>query len=1170
MVEEQNFTASGTFSVPSGVTSVDVLVVAGGGGGGKEGGGGGAGGLIHNATYSVTPLEDITVTVGSGGAGQTSAGNGATGQNSVFGTLTASGGGGGGGWNVVGSNGGSGGGGGIAHAGGTGSAGQGYAGGTGSASNGFAGGGGGASEVGSNAVDNSGGGAGGDGTSVFGTVYAGGGGGGTSYLSASAAPGGSGGGGAGGVRNGAGSNATANSGGGGGGGGSGATAGNGGNGGSGIVRVQWVAATNINVSDTVTLTDVFSSNLIANNVNAVDTATLTDTFTFSAGGYKNISETATLTDTFSQKLTRQLSITDSFSLSDSVALNIHIPPSGVADKDTFFVSDGTTWYEFPNFDYFKIKKIQNSISEFELTVSDISTAQKSYFKEQAEILFFIGETMKLKGRINTITYKDAYTVEAKGEGMECKLSDKQFIVSGDSRVQYDNTSAKDIFTEINSNILTTNSGIFASDYGNISMRYEYANRLTALASTVDAIDYYWWISQTSSDEFATNYLNVSSTQGATASAKTFDLTNCEFEQERDTTNLVNYVYGLGYGDGINQLSTYVYAASTQSSFLSANISATDTSIPVINGSIFNATGSARIAKEVLTYAGISSNTLTGCARPTDGSAKAHNKLCYIEQHYLTSSAQTGSSINTYGIKDYSLIDKTILNEETLEVIASGYLSDRKEVIQSITIKSDDALSDATLNIGDLVTATSSESNLNGDYHIVSQEFIDDHGELSLVTEISNRSAAFISALQQTKKAEENAAKYMQGATNIYAISEAENCDSTHYLNMRFFIPNEAIAINKVLLNFNLENYRAYETGNAGTVATISDYATDTFAGTMSTSTWEDTGGEVSVDVGTGEKVLIIYSCGLDQAADPPISERDLKVQKKIGAGAYADLTGSIAYWVPGENSATTSTSYYNIPGSEFKHSLNTDLWEMLNGTFYADGDTIISSPVHLPNGSVVTGVNVYGNDTTETYTLLRKTANSTANSTMATANINTEDTTISNATIDNENYNYFFVTSTLNDGDIIYGARVNYTQSVAGDLSSTYNLTLAKSILDTASSTGSISYKVQVNGNAGDKFGELGSGTITAIVFSNASHTHSLGYGIYEEDLVSPTASVYTGIDGGSMTLKGAYTSSQIELDLTTESAAVGAGNWMDIQFRPNKNMRIEANAYVQIFIKSE
>ena len=93
-----SFTSSGTFTVPTGLTAVDVLVVAGGGGGGREaGGGGGAGGLIFRPGFTVTPGATITVTVGNGGAGIGSGdpASNSPGQDSVFGTLTAKGGGGG-------------------------------------------------------------------------------------------------------------------------------------------------------------------------------------------------------------------------------------------------------------------------------------------------------------------------------------------------------------------------------------------------------------------------------------------------------------------------------------------------------------------------------------------------------------------------------------------------------------------------------------------------------------------------------------------------------------------------------------------------------------------------------------------------------------------------------------------------------------------------------------------------------------------------------------------------------------------------------------------------------------------------------------------------------------------------------------------------------------------
>ena len=109
----ESFTSSGTFSVPAGTTAVDVLVVAGGGGGGHVwGGGGGAGGVIFMPDFTVTPGGTVTVTVGCGGAAvSTEPGSiGNTGQDSVFGTLTAKGGGGGGKQQGRGSDGGSGGG----------------------------------------------------------------------------------------------------------------------------------------------------------------------------------------------------------------------------------------------------------------------------------------------------------------------------------------------------------------------------------------------------------------------------------------------------------------------------------------------------------------------------------------------------------------------------------------------------------------------------------------------------------------------------------------------------------------------------------------------------------------------------------------------------------------------------------------------------------------------------------------------------------------------------------------------------------------------------------------------------------------------------------------------------------------------------------------------------
>ena len=282
-----------SWTSPTGVTSIEVLVIAGGGGGGPYGGGG-AGGLIYNSAVPVIPGTAYTVTVGAGGVGATAPGT--NGGNSVFGSLTAIGGGGGGADtgtdDTPGRAGGSGGGGagrgGLVTAqfyGGAGNPGQGFAGGYGSSNPYAGGGGGGANGEGTSVVvgGSIGGGQGGQGLAfaISGTTtyYAGGGGGGT-YAIGTGAKGGIGGGGIGAtVSTVAGSAGTASTGGGGGGGSYVSPYSPGYAGGSGTVIIRYTLAdassqpygqtrfnTITGVTETIDHNNLWSSQSISRNI----------------------------------------------------------------------------------------------------------------------------------------------------------------------------------------------------------------------------------------------------------------------------------------------------------------------------------------------------------------------------------------------------------------------------------------------------------------------------------------------------------------------------------------------------------------------------------------------------------------------------------------------------------------------------------------------------------------------------------------------------------------------------------------------------------------------------------------------------------------------------------------------------------------------------------------
>lgn len=98
-MDVQTFTASGTWTKPSGASRTLVMLWAGGGSGGRgstAGCGGGGGGFVMGWFAAGTLGATETVTIGAGGAAKTANGSGNAGGNSTFGSLLTSYGGGGG------------------------------------------------------------------------------------------------------------------------------------------------------------------------------------------------------------------------------------------------------------------------------------------------------------------------------------------------------------------------------------------------------------------------------------------------------------------------------------------------------------------------------------------------------------------------------------------------------------------------------------------------------------------------------------------------------------------------------------------------------------------------------------------------------------------------------------------------------------------------------------------------------------------------------------------------------------------------------------------------------------------------------------------------------------------------------------------------------------------
>jgi hypothetical protein len=128
----------------------------------------------------------------------------------------------------------------------------------------------------------------------------------------------------------------------------------------------------------------------------------------------------------------------------------------------------------------------------------------------------------------------------------------------------------------------------------------------------------------------------------------------------------------------------------------------------------------------------------------------------------------------------------------------------------------------------------------------------------------------------------------------------------------------------------------------------------------------------------------------------------------------------------------TGTRYLSLSGCQFVETDQTifDIDYDSSGCISITYDNIyLVAHINLPHGAIVTGCVVYGltGSPVPVWQLNRHPIDELNGNNMCSGAINNEDTTISTPNIDNSQYAYFILISTLMPDDIIYGARISYT-----------------------------------------------------------------------------------------------------------------------------------------------
>lgn len=103
-------------------------------------------------------------------------------------------------------------------------------------------------------------------------------------------------------------------------------------------------------------------------------------------------------------------------------------------------------------------------------------------------------------------------------------------------------------------------------------------------------------------------------------------------------------------------------------------------------------------------------------------------------------------------------------------------------------------------------------------------------------EIANRPINMAGSIAELADRQRINETYAQGATNVNVYDLVDNCDQTRPAVLRFWIPEESVKINKVILSYELEKFRGYSKAIEAAPAVSSGASSETTTGASSSTT----------------------------------------------------------------------------------------------------------------------------------------------------------------------------------------------------------------------------------------------------------------------------------------------------------------------------------------------
>lgn len=219
--------------------------------------------------------------------------------------------------------------------------------------------------------------------------------------------------------------------------------------------------------------------------------------------------------------------------------------------------------------------------------------------------------------------------------------------------------------------------------------------------------------------------------------------------------------------------------------------------------------------------------------------------------------------STYGIISKIWVDRRFESAETLKARGEALLNELKHPRISYRVDAAElyALTKDPLDrfqVGAQVRVIDEELGVDITALVVNRRRMDVTGAPGDVElEIANRPQDIAGTIAELADRQRINEVYAQGATNFDSHDFQDNCDPDHPAVFRFYVPTEAIRINRVLLSYQTEAFRSYSRAIAGGGRVV----TTTKAGGGRTITSKD-GGARTITSESGGAVTNTYTAAV--------------------------------------------------------------------------------------------------------------------------------------------------------------------------------------------------------------------------------------------------------------------------------------------------------------------